>query len=471
MAIALLCELRGAGGFKKDVVAKFIRPEHVDNEAYVRMFLDEARNAATLSHANIAQVFEVDYLERFPYMIMEYVQGPTLSLLVQRGNRVGYLHHGHIAYALSQICRGLQCAHDAGVVHRDVTPHNVLVSATGEVKLIDFGIAKSQGRLEETRNGILKGKLHYIPPEILKRERADHRVDVYAVGISLYRMTVGQYPFRGGDQGATLSDILRGDPIQPSLLRGGYPQELEDIVMCALSADPEARFSSASDLADALEAFSGKGRWSCDQQGLSRLIHRLFPSGEEDWLDQHTESTSSDSLFATMESAPVEPPTRPRWMAPIAALAGLLAVAAVGSTVALTLTAGAPQAPASAQQPEVEIAVRARLDEVERLLLAGDVTTAERLLDQVDLITFGDTVLHVRAEALHMQIQQARANATGTAGEAPEAPEADPERAPPSEAPEGDAEPAPRDGGSPPTAEDPPVDPDNPRQVRLEFPR
>ncbi|MEQ1503929.1 MAG: serine/threonine-protein kinase, partial [Myxococcota bacterium] len=206
MAQVYLCVRRGAGGFEKRIVLKILHSKYFGDPAFVQMFLDEARLLARLHHPNIVDVFEVECVDGVPYLAMEHVDGPTLGQLHRTAVKSGQYELGPMLELVRQVCEALSYAHElmidgvrANLVHRDVSSENIVVdAATGVAKLIDFGIAKVDD-MAQTQVGILKGKIHYMAPEVLAGERPDARADLYSVGVLLYRLTVGRLPFREAD--------------------------------------------------------------------------------------------------------------------------------------------------------------------------------------------------------------------------------------------------------------------------------
>jgi serine/threonine protein kinase len=192
MAEVFLCKLVGIGGFEKHVVLKKIRADIASDSEFITMFFDEARLAANLSHPNIIQVFEVDQLEGVPYIAMEYVRGATLAGVLKRirdANRT--IEYGHLAQIFAGVCAGLEHAHNAQdasgralrIVHRDISPQNIIVSFDGTPKIFDFGVAKARGSLSLTGSNQVKGKFAYMAPEQLRAQPVDAKADVFAVGV------------------------------------------------------------------------------------------------------------------------------------------------------------------------------------------------------------------------------------------------------------------------------------------------
>ena len=228
MAHVWVARQKGKHGFEKLFAFKCIHPRFADNPAFRSMFLDEARIAASIEHPNVAQVFDLGEADDMLYLVMEYVDGESLGALMtaaaRRAKEGVPVPVGVALRIIADVCAGLHAAHslkDAsgnprGVVHRDVSPQNVLVSVRGDVKVIDFGIAVAKDRIGgDTAAGSLKGKLHYMAPEQALREELGPYTDVFSVGATLYRMLASHPPFDAGNDAATLHRLLSGGPPDP----------------------------------------------------------------------------------------------------------------------------------------------------------------------------------------------------------------------------------------------------------------
>lgn len=287
MADIYRCRLRGIGGFEKIVALKRIRADRVRDPDFVSMFLDEARLAGSLSHPHIVQVFEIGEVDGAPYIAMEYVEGPTLAQLIRQQRRAGRFQLAPMVKIAADIAAGLHHAHSAcgpsgeplGLVHRDVSPQNIVISRPGVPKLLDFGVAKAKGRLTETKAGTLKGKLRYMAPEQLSGT-IDQRADVFALGVCLFEATTGQSPYGADDvdEVALFKNILSGQHARPSQLVPGYPRGLEDIVLWALQTDPTKRCSSALQLQKSLEEILTRDPLSIGAGAVRDLVAELFPA-------------------------------------------------------------------------------------------------------------------------------------------------------------------------------------------------
>jgi len=285
MAKLYLCRKSGIGGFERHFVVKVVQARHTDDEEFIKMFLDEARITARLNHPNLVQVFEIDDVNGLPYMVMEYVRGPAMHRLVKRAERRGDLDRRAMSWITAGICRGLHSAHNTvgndgqplGIVHRDVSLQNVLVSLDGIPKVIDFGVATGKDRLAKTEVGLLKGKLQYMAPEQLGGDGYDHRADIFATGVCLYRACVGSMPFDADNPQALWRVRMTGDFQIPSAVVPDFPEELNRIILKSLTKDPADRYPSAQAMADDLEAFAG----DLGQKEVAAWVNDLFPNAEE----------------------------------------------------------------------------------------------------------------------------------------------------------------------------------------------
>jgi serine/threonine-protein kinase len=255
-------------GFARTVALKLIRAEVADDENYARMFIDEATVASSIHHPNVCETYELGKDGDRMFMAMEWVAGDSLAGLLRQGESLVALDLRIAARIIADACAGLHAAHETlgadgallGVVHRDISPPNILVSMQGQTKVNDFGIAKARYQLHErTKTGEVKGKFAYIPPEQISGGQVDRRADVYAMGCVLYVATLGLRPFGNGAN--ALRKILLNEYKLPRALRPDYPEGLEAIIQRALSPKPDARFQNAEEMQIALEEWllsSGK---------------------------------------------------------------------------------------------------------------------------------------------------------------------------------------------------------------------
>jgi eukaryotic-like serine/threonine-protein kinase len=263
MASVHLARMDGPGGFQKWVAIKKIHPHLVEDESFVQMFLDEARVAARISHPNVATVFDLGKHDDTYWIAMEYLHGEPLREVMRRTEELGTAMPPEIACrVIADAAEGLHAAHELlgkngeklGLVHRDVTPHNLFVTYDGVTKVVDFGIAKFSSRMSHTRAGTLKGKLAYMSPEQVHGEGIDRRTDIFALGVVLWELTTGQRLFRMESDLDTLAKVQECNVPRPSTLIRGYPVDLEKIVMKALAKNRGERFRTARELSRALQS-------------------------------------------------------------------------------------------------------------------------------------------------------------------------------------------------------------------------
>jgi serine/threonine protein kinase len=286
MAETWRARLLAAAGITKPVLIKRILPEYGNDDAFISMFISEARISATLSHGNIAQVHDFGELDGEYFLAMEFVDGKPLDKIIKRAQRAGL---GHLPTPLAlfiavEMCRGLHYAHTRvddsgkglGIVHRDISPDNVLISYEGQVKLVDFGIAKARmQRNFHTEPGMVKGKYLFFSPEQARGEDVDGRTDVWATGIVLYELLCGRLPVEGPEY-AALPKLLCGAFPRPSVLRPELPAELESLLMKALSLKREERFESSHAFGDALNGYLYASTPRFSALSLSHFVQELF---------------------------------------------------------------------------------------------------------------------------------------------------------------------------------------------------
>jgi serine/threonine-protein kinase len=290
-------------GFKKNIAIKRILPSLTKNKKFVAMFLDEARLSLSLQHANIVQVFDIGHSEDTYFIVMEYVDGVDLKALLDWRRRIGKrIPIAHTLYVVMEVCKGLSYAHELpnpeteaplGIVHRDISPPNVLISKQGEIKVVDFGLAKATSQVETTDPGVVKGKMSYLSPEAARGEEVDSRADIFAAGILLYELLTGKRLFYGETDYQTV-ELVRNAKIPP--IKPQNPQvepELEDIVRKALSKRKEDRYQSATDLQDALAQYS----YSRGLKVIARDIAELVRQCLEDKRMQSGEGKPKTSII------------------------------------------------------------------------------------------------------------------------------------------------------------------------------
>lgn len=247
-------------GFARTIALKLIRQEYAADDEYARMFIDEATVAASIRHPNVCETYELGRQDGVLFMAIEWVAGDSLAGILHRDQGLEPIPMTLAARIVADACAGLHAAHEAvgpdgsplGVVHRDVSPPNILLSLQGQVKVSDFGIAKARFQLHSrTRTGEIKGKFAYIAPEQIGGRNIDRRVDIFALGCVLYVATVGLRPFGSGPR--AMSKILSGEYKRPSSLIEGYPAELERVIARCLQKSPADRFSTADEMRTELE--------------------------------------------------------------------------------------------------------------------------------------------------------------------------------------------------------------------------
>ena len=261
MATVHLGRLMGPEGFSRTVAIKQLHPQYARDPEFIKMFLDEARLAARVRHPNVVSPLDVVVDPPELFIVMDYVHGEPLSRLMRRA--AGRPAPAAVAAAIvGQVLLGLHAAHEAvgesgeplGIVHRDVSPQNILVSVEGVARVVDFGIAKATNRTHRSESGKLKGKLGYMAPEQIRFEHIDRRADIFAAGVVLWEMLTGQRLFEAENPAAAVDKVLHGPIARPSELLPGLDHRLDELVLCALSRDPAGRFENARAMAVALES-------------------------------------------------------------------------------------------------------------------------------------------------------------------------------------------------------------------------
>ena len=294
MAQIYLARQTGLGSFERHVVLKTILRERANDQRFITMFLDEAKLAATLNHQNIAQVFEVDQADGGYFMAMEYVHGENCRAILETSTRRGTaIPLGLAVTIVSGAAAGLHHAHERkgkqgqplNIVHRDISPANIMVGYDGAVKVLDFGIAKAEERATKTAGGTIKGKYGYMAPEQCKGKPVDRRSDIFALGICLYELATLRRAFKARDDFETMKRIVAGDVAPPSACVPGFPRELEAIIMTAMANDPAARFQSAKDMIEALDAYAVRAKLAGSNAALGRFMVELFGARREPWVE------------------------------------------------------------------------------------------------------------------------------------------------------------------------------------------
>lgn len=286
MADVYRAERRGVSGFVKTVAIKRMLPHLASNEHFVKMFIDEARIAASLDHSNIVSIHDFGQIDGQLFIVMELVEGWNVAqILKQLRTEQRLLPLRHALFIVLELCKGLQAAHartvggrPAPVIHRDVSPQNVLVSTVGEVKIVDFGVAKTAVRLSETQVNSIKGKLAYMAPEQASGAEVDPRADVFSTGIVLHELLTCHRLFTGKHEAEMLLKVLSEPIAPPSKTRSKLPPEVDAIVMKALDRDLSRRYRTIAELGRDISAFLLSTRLEAGPVELSDFLRGVFPA-------------------------------------------------------------------------------------------------------------------------------------------------------------------------------------------------
>jgi serine/threonine protein kinase len=339
MAEVWRARLLGEAGVTKPVLIKKVLPEYANDEAFIAMFISEARISATLSHGNIAQVYDFGRVDGDYFLAMEYVDGQPLHRMFKRALRSGLssLPIPIAVFIALELCRGLHYAHTRldkngkplGIVHRDISPDNVIVSYEGQVKIVDFGIAKARElRGFNTEPGVVKGKYLFFSPEQALGEEVDARTDVWATGIILYQLLCGRMPVESETPHVAMHRLSRGEFPRPATLRADLPAALDALLMKALAVTREERYESSHAFGDALTEFLYSTTPRFSALSLSHFVQELFRQDltnqghtvqvPRSFLDQLAQ-WRGDLPTAPMEPLPLQTPSAPPSAIPSAA--------------------------------------------------------------------------------------------------------------------------------------------------------
>lgn len=279
-----LARLDGPRGFERVLALKIVHEHLLEDADFTSMFLDEANLAVRLSHPNIVHSYELAHQGALLFTAMEYLPGKPLSRLYRRAfERVRPLPYDLIAWIGARAADALHYAHeladDSGnrlrVVHRDVSPDNLIVTYEGQVKVIDFGIARAEGRLAQTELGKVKGKFRYMSPEYALGQEFDHTLDLFALGATLYETALGLAAFEGGDNSRTLERLVTGDIVPPTSLRHDFPEELAAVIRRAIDPEPSRRYESGAQMALELDRLARLEPRAANTR-LAALMRELF---------------------------------------------------------------------------------------------------------------------------------------------------------------------------------------------------
>jgi eukaryotic-like serine/threonine-protein kinase len=340
MGEVFLANQRGPNDFNRKVVLKKLHARYTSDPAFVSMFLNEARICASFSHPNIIHIYELFQDGDGHVIAMEYVRGASVLGLLRGRARLGQsgIPLGPMIRIATSVCDALHYAYNepdgdgvpSHVIHRDVSPSNVLVSYDGQVKLVDFGIAKMVERDGVTQATTIKGKYGYLTPEQIKCHPLDQRSDLFSLGTMLWEMSVGQRLFQRDNEMQMMYAILEERIPLPSERAADYPPGLERIVMRALARDRDERYPDAKSLAHDLRELARLNGWSTDSDGLAALAKEVLPEDQiafgrigsdsfsgvaERRRDQHTGTWVDEDSFASlvvMDSDTAKKVTRPR---------------------------------------------------------------------------------------------------------------------------------------------------------------
>jgi eukaryotic-like serine/threonine-protein kinase len=374
MAQVYLALQRGAFSSEKLVVIKQLRPELVSDEVFLTMFMDESRIALQLHHPNVVHTYEVGSDAGVHFLAMEFLEGLTLTQIVRKAGPDGLPLNVHV-WILTQVLAGLSYAHELraldgeplGIVHRDVSPSNVMVTSSGEVKLLDFGIAKAAGALSFTQQGVIKGKLGYVAPEQCVGRPSDSRADLFAVGVMLWEAIAGRRRVVAETSAAAFEARIRNKEPQIEEVVPNVPPRLAEICARALAHDPNQRYPTAAEFRADLEDFLDT---NYSRVGASKLAAQMVQLFTDEFtalrlrIERFVQESRRPAAVEAPSAPPMEtldiPPFQPAWRRG-AVVAVAVAVAAGAAGIAWALTNATPSAPpptaTAAVSPTVSAAV------------------------------------------------------------------------------------------------------------------
>ena len=292
MAMVWAARLTGTRGFQKIVAVKTMLPKLCEDDQFEQMFLAEASLASQIRHPHVVEIMDLGEHEGILYLVMEWIDGIALNQMMKAAKKKGGIPLPIAVRIMMQSCAGLHAAHElkdrkgqlVGLVHRDVSPQNIMVTYDGVTKVLDFGIAKATAMGDgATVAGQIKGKVAYMAPEQVKGGAIDRRVDIFAAGIVLYALTTGKHPLRRETEAATMYNICSPDPVMPpSKIIAGYPAPLERVVMTALAKDPAKRYATANDFLRALDQSLPASLRASTDEDVGAFINSLFGDRREE---------------------------------------------------------------------------------------------------------------------------------------------------------------------------------------------
>ncbi|HEX5748588.1 MAG TPA: protein kinase [Archangium sp.] len=321
----------GAGGFERLVAIKRILPNIAEDDEFISMFIDEAKISVQLNHANIAQIYELGQITNSYFIAMEYIPGRDMRAIFDRCRKKGEpAPVPLVAYVVSKMCEGLDYAHrkktnqgqDLNIVHRDISPQNILISFEGEVKVIDFGIAKAAGKATKTQAGILKGKFGYMSPEQIRGLPLDRRSDIFAIGVCLYEMLTGERLFVGDSDFSVLEKVRKAEVAPPSTYNRRIPEALEKIVLKALARDVDERYQYANELGDDLQRFLLTSDSIFGRKDLMQYMKSTFAEDverEKQRLQEYADIKPPEGMLAAIEMGFGGTPSAPQVQVPASA--------------------------------------------------------------------------------------------------------------------------------------------------------
>lgn len=315
MAEIFLARHANAAGVERYVVLKRVLRERATDAAFVRMFLDEAKLASQLQHPNIAQVYDIGKLGDSYFFTMEYVHGETVRALLHRSHALRKpLPIGTALTIAAGAAAGLHHAHERvgvdgkplGIVHRDVSPSNLMVTYEGHVKLVDFGVAKAANASVETRSGTVKGKIAYLSPEQCRGRGVDRRSDLFSLGIVMWELLTVERLFKHPSDFETMAAIVNDPSPPPSSRRPDVPPELDALVLRLLAKNPDERFQTADDLLEAIEQVAMQSHSALSTSALGRFVRELFGQRPEPWIELRAAEQHPDLVTVTSEPVPAD---------------------------------------------------------------------------------------------------------------------------------------------------------------------